>query len=234
MCGCGRCAMRPTARRRPDQAALVKTARMKLRTAVALAAASAASVQAFACSPAIDNRSYVELLGAERLAFVGTVMAVQGRKVTFEVGHVFAGSVQGKATVDAAEPSTCAIAFQVGQRWIYGGNYTTSPSVLLETNGSGPLSDGAGRLRRSDDERLVLPAAWQACRASSECVIVPAGCSYTAANKARAAEVARKAVSIVGDHRAMECARRQDVLDLGSQCVASRCGSWFVDLSIRP
>ncbi len=207
---------------------------MKFRKAIALAAASAASVHAFACSPAIDNRSYVERLGAERLAFVGTVTAVEGRKVTFEVGHVFAGSVQGKTTVDAAEPSTCAIAFQVGQRWIYAGSYTTSPSVLLQNNAPGAVVSGEGRLRRSDDERLALPADWQACRESSECVIVPAGCSYTAANKVHAAEAARKAVSVAGDHRAMSCATKQNVLELGSQCVASRCGSWFVDIRVRP
>jgi hypothetical protein len=212
---------------------MLKTARRsEVRKAVSLAAVCAASVEALACSPAVDNRSFSERLGAERLAFVGTVASVQGRKVTFDVGHVFAGSVQGNVTVEAAEPSTCAIDFQVGQRWIYAGNDKTSPSVLLQKNGSVPIGYEGGRLRRSDDERLTLLAEWQACRANGECGIVPAGCSYTAANKAHAGSAEKKAISIAGDHRAMSCARRQNVLELAPQCVDARCGDWYVDLSV--
>jgi hypothetical protein len=187
-----------------------------------------------ACSPVADNRSYGQRLAAEQLAFVGTVTAVQARKVTFVVAPVFAGSAEGKKTIQAAEPSTCAISFQVGQRWVYAGNFTTSPSVLLKTAASGPLGGDGGRLVRLDDARIGPRPEWQTCQSNAECVAVPAGCGHTAANIGNAGAAGKRAVAVLGDHGAMECATKDGVVSIGAQCVSSRCGNWVLDLNIRP
>jgi hypothetical protein len=207
---------------------------MVLAKWVCVLAVAGVTWPAVACSPVPDNRPYVERLAAEKVAFVGTVTDVSGRRVTFEVEHVFAGSALGKTTIQAAEPSTCAITFPVGKRWIYAGNLNVGPSVLLQAKAAGSLGAEGGRLKREPDEKLSVPAAWQACKSNSECVIVPAGCNYTAANTANAASLAKKAIAVVGDHRAMSCATRRDVVELGSQCVSSKCGSWLVDYTVRP
>ena len=195
--------------------------------------ASLMALPAMACSPVPDSRSYVVRLAAEKLAFVGTVTAVSGRKVTFEVAHTLSGSPEARRTIEAAEPSTCAIAFEVGQRWIYAGNFTTNPSVLLKRGASGPLGDG-GRLVRSRDERMGMPEAWQSCKVTNECVAVQTGCGETAANAVNAGRAQKKAIAVFGDHRAMACASTSGVLRLGAMCVASRCGSWSVDLNVMP
>jgi hypothetical protein len=91
-----------------------------------------------------------------------------------------------------------------------------------------------GRLRRADDARAQFPAAWQACTANAQCEPVPIGCQRTAANAANVTAARAQSMKILGDHRAMECATPpQEIQPLASpQCIASRCGHWFLDLRL--
>lgn len=188
----------------------------------------------FACTVPQDLRPYSQRLAETPLAFIGTVTSVSGLRVTFAVHHAINGAPRSSTTVEASPPSTCSIAFAVGQRWLYAGPATSHPSVLLIANARTTPATDFGRLRRADDARAQFPAAWQDCTANAQCEPVPIGCQRTAANAANVTAARAQSMKILGDHRAMECATPpQEIQPLASpQCIASRCGHWFLDLRL--
>lgn len=188
----------------------------------------------FACTGPQDMRPYTQRLADAPLAFIGTVTSVSGLRVTFAVHHTINGSPGAATTVEALPPSTCSIAFAVGQRWLYAGPATSQPSVLLLANARSTPPTDFGRLRRADDARAQFPAAWQSCTINAQCEPVPIGCQRTAANAANVTAAQAQSTRILGDHRAMECASPPvEVQPLATpQCVASRCGHWFLDLRL--
>lgn len=188
----------------------------------------------FACTVPQDLRPYSQRLADAPLAFIGTVTSVSGLRVTFAVHHAINGSTGTTTTVEALSPSTCSIAFTVGQRWLYAGPATSQPSVLLIANARSTPATDFGRLRRADDARAQFPAAWQACTVNAQCGPVPIGCQRTAANAANITAARTQSMKILGDHRAMECATPpEEIQPIASpQCVASRCGHWFLDLRL--
>jgi hypothetical protein len=188
-----------------------------------------------ACAVPGDLRPYSHRLAEAPLAFVGTVAAVTGLRVTFNVHHAIHGSPGSSATIDALPPSTCSISFAVGQRWLYAGPATSQPSVLLQADARSARSSDFGRFQRVDDARARFPSDWQSCTQNSQCEPVPIGCQQTAANSANAAAARAHAIRVVGDHRAMECATGPaEVQHIGQQCVAGRCGHWVLDFRLRP
>lgn len=115
----------------------------------------------FACTVPQDLRPYSQRLADAPLAFIGTVTSVSGLRVTFAVHHAINGAPGPSTAVEALTPSTCSIAFAVGQRWLYAGPATSQPSVLLLANARSTPANDFGRLRRVDDNRALFPAAWQ-------------------------------------------------------------------------
>lgn len=188
----------------------------------------------FACTVPQDLRPYSQRLADAPLAFIGTVTSVSGLRVTFAVHHAINGSPGTTTTVEALSPSTCSIAFTVGQRWLYAGPATSQPSVLLFANARSRPATDFGRLRRADDTRAQFPAAWQACTVNAQCEPVPIGCQRTAVNAANVTVARAHSMKILGDYRAMECATPpEEIQPLASpQCIASRCGHWFLDLRL--
>lgn len=188
----------------------------------------------FACTVPQDLRPSSQRLAETPLAFIGTVTSVSGLRVTFAVHHAINGAPGSSTTVEASPPSTCSIAFAVGQRWLYAGPATSHPSVLLIANARTTPATDFGRLRRADDARAQFPAAWQDCTANAQCEPVPIGCQRTAADAANVTAARAQSMKILGDHRAMECATPpQEIQPLASpQCIASRCGHWFLDLRL--
>jgi hypothetical protein len=188
----------------------------------------------FACTVPQDLRPSSQRLAETPLAFIGTVTSVSGLRVTFAVHHAINGAPGSSTTVEASPPSTCSIAFAVGQRWLYAGPATSHPSVLLIANARTTPATDFGRLRRADDARAQFPTAWQDCTANAQCEPVPIGCQRTAANAANVTAARAQSMKILGDHRAMECATPpQEIQPLASpQCIASRCGHWFLDLRL--
>lgn len=188
----------------------------------------------FACTVPQDLRPYSQRLADAPLAFIGTVTSVSGLRVTFAVHHAINGAPGPSTAVEALTPSTCSIAFAVGQRWLYAGPATSQPSVLLLANARSTPANDFGRLRRVDDNRGLFPAAWQACTANSQCEPVPIGCQRTAANAPNVTAARAQSMKVLGDHRAMECATPpEEIQPLASpQCVAARCGHWFLDLRL--
>lgn len=188
-----------------------------------------------ACSVPQDLRPYSQRLADAPLAFIGTVTSVSGLRVTFSVHHAIKGSPGTTTTVEALSPSTCSIAFTVGQRWLYAGPATSQPSVLLKADARAVLPSDFGRFQRVDDARARLPPDWQSCSQSAQCEPVPIGCQRTAANSANAAAARAHAIRFAGDHRAMECATGpEEIQHVGPQCVGGRCGHWVLDFRIRP
>lgn len=188
----------------------------------------------FACTVPQDLRPYSQRLAETPLAFIGTVTSVSGLRVTFAVHHAINGAPGSSTTVEASPPSTCSIAFAVGQRWLYAGPATSQPSVLLIANARTTPATDFGRLHRADDAQTQFPAAWQACTANAQCEPVPIGCQRTAANSANVTAARAQSMKVLGDYRAMECATPpQEIQPLASpQCIASRCGHWFLDLRL--
>ncbi len=205
-----------------------------VRATLASAMALPLAWSAMACS-VVDGRPYSQQLESAPLAFVGTVTSVMGPNVTFAVHHAIAGNPGAFTTVKADPPSTCAISFATGQRWLYAGPAAKHPTQLLLARTLGVADTEFGPLRRVDDARAELPSAWQACSSNTQCVPVRIGCRVTAANAAHASEAQAQAILKVGDHRAMECSSPPaEVLPLGKpQCVAARCGSWVLDMRPR-
>ncbi|NUZ08703.1 hypothetical protein [Piscinibacter koreensis] len=190
---------------------------------------------ALACTTPQDLRPYRQRLVDAPIAFVGTVTAITGLRVTFTVHHAINGSPGSSATIDALPPSTCSVSFAVGQRWLFAGPATSQPSVLLQADARSARSSDFGRFQRVDDARARFPSDWQSCTQNSQCEPVPIGCQQTAANSANAAAARAHAIRVVGDHRAMECATGPaEVQHIGQQCVAGRCGHWVLDFRLRP
>jgi hypothetical protein len=123
-------------------------------------------------------------------------------------------------------PSTCVIAFEPGDRWLYAGDTAEQPSVRLGL-ASEATAVAMGRLRREDDGQLSLPAQWQACTADAQCVVLTYGCARTAVNAAREAAARAK----IGKTTGVGCKGAvANVEPLPNPlCVASRCGTWVID-----
>lgn len=209
---------------------------MRPRTSFAVTAAlSVFGAHVMACSPPVENRTYAQRLSAEPVSFIGTVTSVADRGVTFAVHHVMSGPATSAQVIEAAEPSTCAISFAVGQRWLYAGNLTVSPSVLLVERAAVLPASDLGRLRRVVDEQLRMPSRWQACASNSQCVTIPVGCDLTASNLEHAAQARAHSIKVAGNPQTLQCAFEADVQQLGSpQCIRSKCGQWVVDSRVRP
>jgi hypothetical protein len=156
------------------------------------------------------------------------------------VHHAINGSPGTTATVDALPPSTCSVAFAVGQRWLYAGPATSQPSVLLQADAhSAARSTDFGRLAARGRRSGAAPGRLADLHeATAQCEPVPIGCQRTAANAANAAAARAQCHEESSvDHRAMECATPPGggpAPHLGQQCVASRCGHWVLDLRLRP
>ena len=131
----------------------------------------------FACTVPQDLRPYSQRLADAPLAFIGTVTSVSGLRVTFAVHHAINGAPGPSTVVETLTPSTCSIAFAVGQRWLFAGPATSHPSVLLIANARTTPATDFGRLRRADDTRAQFPAAWQACTAGHEGALSPTDAS---------------------------------------------------------
>lgn len=212
--------------------------RRHLRLAVASLAtlAALAATRVAACDLAPDPRSYAQRLADEPLVFVGTVTAVNGREVRFAVHHTLRGMPGEAVSVQALPPSTCAISFEVGQRWLYAGVAVNQPSVLLLANARGVPASDFGRLARVDDTAARWPAQWQACTRNDQCEMVAIACQYSAVHTAHAAQANAQSIRMLGDHRAMSCATLPPEIRAlpAPQCVASRCGLWLLDLRRKP
>ena len=187
-----------------------------------------------ACSEVQDGRTLIQRLNDERTVFVGTVTGVSGRAVTFDVQQGIRGEVGRVVSIEALPPSTCSIAFAVGQRWLYAGPSAGGPSVLLMANSAGKGPGDFGRLVRVDDSKVRVPDSWQQCSKSDQCVPAFYGCTGTSVLRERAPDAVRMGREIFGDERAMNCVRRADVAALGALCVANRCGMWDVDYRKSP
>lgn len=188
-----------------------------------------------ACTVPQDQRPYSQRLAVTPLVFIGTVTSLSGLRITFAVHHAIRGTPGTSTTIEALSPSTCSIAFALGQRWLYAGPATSQPSVLLKADAKSATSSDFGRLQRVDDARARFPSDWQSCTQNAQCEPVPIGCQRTAANSKNAAAARAQAIRIVGDHRAMECATGPaEIQHIGPQCVAGRCGHWLLVYRIRP
>lgn len=188
-------------------------------------------VSAAACEDGAATMPYAERLKKAPIAFVGTVSEVRGSRFLFKVHQVIAGTVDEEVVVGALPPSTCAISFAVGQRWLYAGPEAGGASRLLIRNASQVPASDFGPLQRLDDAWGGFPAAWQACTTHAQCERVVIGCKTTAANTASAQQAQDRAIKVYGDHRAMSCASTSaDMLHLPRPlCVAERCGVWVLD-----
>ena len=202
-------------------------------------AAAAGTPCAMACSTPADIRSYAQRLAESPTAFVGTIQSIDGtgKHVTFAVHHTVSG-LQGRTggvvAVDAYPPCSAAVAFAVGQRWLYAGADSWSPSVLLMSNAAAASARDFGRMRRFDD-RLAMPPRWQSCKSNLQCASVPVGCNTTAVNLEHAIEARRLSVKVLGDPAAMNCKILSNPAMLSApQCVESRCGAWGIDFEARP
>jgi hypothetical protein len=111
-----------------------------------------------ACTLPQDQRPYSQRLAVTPLVFIGTVTTVSGLRVTFDVHHAIHGSPGSSTTIEALPPSTCSIAFAVGQRWLYAGPATSQPSVLLKADANSATSSDFGHFQRVDDARARFPS----------------------------------------------------------------------------
>jgi len=108
---------------------------------------------ALACRLEPDTRPLNERLAAVPLAFVGRVVAVEGGQARFTVEVPLRGQPGSEQRVVLGDGS-CAIRFQVGDRWLFAGASQPDPSMRLGP-ASAPLSSALAPLQAAG---LVLPA----------------------------------------------------------------------------
>jgi hypothetical protein len=108
---------------------------------------------AWACRFEPDPRPLKERVAAVPLAFVGRVLAVEVGQVRFIVEWPLRGQPAGEQRVALGDGS-CAIRFQVGDRWLFAGASQPDPSMRLGP-ASAPLSSALAPLQAAG---LVLPA----------------------------------------------------------------------------
>ncbi|MBK6616419.1 hypothetical protein [Ottowia sp.] len=153
----------------------------------------------------------------------------------FEVENALRGTKAATLSIDLPPPSTCTVAFEAGQRWLFAGTMAYEPSVRLDIGATGARLDenSVGRLVRLSDTALGLPKAYQACSTDDQCTALPYSCSMTAVNKA---SLPAARVHVFDGKRALrpETANCSDVDSSRNgvvpwpMCRASRCGSWMV------
>lgn len=87
----------------------------------------------FACSPAVDSRTFAERLKDAPVSFLGTVtnIATDG-KVTFTVDHWMSSNATDKTYTVQGGHSMCDIQFSVGDKWIFGGTTVFDPSMNIK------------------------------------------------------------------------------------------------------
>lgn len=195
-----------------------------------------ACMAAQACKPVADNRPFYERLRTAPLVFIGKVVSVEGRKAIFEVEHaLIPASNEKRIVVDLPQPSTCAIAFEAGQRWLFGGTFGFNPSVRLDIGPAGQRldADAVGRLRREDDKRLALTPQLTSCESDGQCSFLGYDCSQTAVNRERLKDAN---AHVFGGKRAghpttVSCVAPDQSKGGGIPwplCHAKKCGSWGV------
>lgn len=204
------------------------------RVAAVLAAAFLLVTDAFACSPAIDNRSFDERLAAAPVAFIGTVLSVDGSRTTFAVEHALhPASLDKRYVIDQPQRSTCTNVFEVGQKWLFAGGNTYEPSMRLDVGRSASKWDGEtlGRLQRSDDKALELLPEFTRCSSDAQCVRLAYNCSSTSVN---AASLSQAKKHVFGARRAarpeaVSCPAADISKSIGIpgvMCHVGRCGGW--------
>ena len=197
---------------------------------LAIALVAAAAPASAGCSQLPDKRSLMERLAEAPLAFIGTVKAVGNGAVRFAVEHAFGGVSDREVAVPRPAAGGCVFAFAVGDRWLYAGARAGDASIRLG-RADEATADAIGRLRRSDDARLQLPAQWQACQSDAQCVPIGYDCSSTAAAASHEAQARTQAWKIGGDPRTLDCSAPPATIQrIKPLCVAGRCGSWSVHL----
>lgn len=211
----------------------MQTGRSRVGTLVG-ATALLWATSSMACSEVPDNRTFGEKLKAAKVAFIGEVESVRGRTVTFRVDHALTANVEGaRATIEMAPPSTCAIEFVKGQRWIFGGVNSFDPSLRLDVgpNGARQDADTSGRLRRQDDSRLQMPPEFTRCEGDRQCTPLAYACSTTAVNVDQLAAAKKHVFGKMGVARpeVVDCAIDRSGRVVGAEwflCRAKRCGLW--------
>lgn len=175
-----------------------------------------------ACSPVPDARSFSQRFYDAPVSFIGTVSSADNHHVVFQVEQAFKG-VRGPIYELDTQMSTCHIAFEAGQRWLYAGNLTLDPSVRLSAASSGPDS----RLHRLDDRIIQLSRDLQSCTSNSDCAALDYGCSRTAVRTEFFDEAQRQAFERGGDPKAVSCpSGTMDNSVPFPVCDAGICGIW--------
>ncbi len=180
------------------------------------------SSSALACSPVPDERSFSQKFFDAPVSFIGTVSSADGNHVVFNVEQALKG-VNGPIYELDTQMSTCHIAFESGQRWLYAGNLSVDPSVLLGS----PSTGYSGNLKRIDDTALHLPKEFQSCTSNKDCVALDYGCSRTAVTKSHYEEAQSLAFERVGDPKAASCPSGTMNNSVPFPiCQAGVCGIW--------
>lgn len=196
---------------------------MKRLQGLVLVAGLVSGASAWACRFVPDLRPMEARWAEVALLYVGTVVEVHddGSSVMV-VEHLLKGSAPGRVVIPAPATS-CDSRLGKGQRWLFTNSASmVAPNALLG-------ADGVGVLTRHKDAHLGLPAAWQACVADAECVLVPHGCDVTAASKRHAREAETRAWKVGGDPRAVSCENaRTPTLSPRPLCEAQVCGAWSI------
>lgn len=166
---------------------------------------------------------FEELLAKAPLAFVGKVESVKGDWVVFTVEHAIKGAAQGaRVEIKALPPSTCAVTFVKGQRWVYGGPSAADPTYpLFNASDASPMAG----LARQDDSKFKPEPVWQACSADAQCKSVDLGCSSSAANAGGV--LGLRGLAEKSGAASRRCDKRQDIIDFATPwCVEKVCGRW--------
>ncbi|HNS45168.1 MAG TPA: hypothetical protein PKH37_08080, partial [Alphaproteobacteria bacterium] len=165
----------------------------KIFTALCLTILLMIQSPAWACKPPPPNLTFEQVLMREPVVFIGKILSVDNGEVSVFVEHPFKGVMAGGYVTELPPTTSCRVFTpQVGERWFFSGMFEPSPTMLLqkaETEGEPQQVEGqptpTANLVRLDDIKLNMPAEYQECETSIECMPIPYDCTQTSVNRLR-------------------------------------------------
>lgn len=166
----------------------------------------------------VDGRPLTDRLKEAEVAFIGTVIAVDGDRATFRVDHDLKNPARQPYDYGTEhKDDQCDHKFNLSETWIYGGQGITDPTFQLTQ---------AQPLQRLDDAELAIAEGWQSCTADNECELFQYGCTATGLRADHIEQGKAKYWTGINDPRAANCAPSRAIYGV-SLCVDRKCG-WHI------
>lgn len=124
---------------------------------------------AMACSLFPDSRSLEQRRAEAPVVFVGVVTALSTETTTWAVEYPMRGTTSREMVLKNSNAGTCGISFEVGDRWLFAGDFAANPSIRLGSKSQPPPRLCETKAQCGKGESCVGTTQKTACGPSSTC-----------------------------------------------------------------